>query len=419
MTLVGPDGDQPELSVVIVTHGAWQHTERALAALTANTERTFELIVVDNRSEDETPHRLAELPNARVIFNEDNRGFGPGANQGAELARSEHLVLLNSDAFVRPGWLEPLRKAVREPSVGAAVPRFLHPDGSLQEAGALLAQDGTVVVYGDGDDPDRPCYRFRRIVDFGGAACMLIRRGLFISLGGFDEAYAPAYYEDADFCLRLAQRGYSVVYEPRSTVTHVRYGSSTAEAAVALSERNRRLFVERWAPQLTGRPWTFSGATGQPVIAARDALATPRVLICASPDDPVAHALALTVQGDWPRARITWAAPGEADQGSAGPDSYPRPEIEIVDRDDPSWLDDRLFHYDLVALDATTEKRLRDQLERTQPQALQIPLEELDGLGDAMAPRVGRMLVTAGVAPQSKRLITSDAHGSAPEAPNQ
>jgi GT2 family glycosyltransferase len=237
-------------------------------------------------------HDVPGGQSAQVIFNEDNRGLGPVVNQGAGHARGEHLLLLNTDAFVRPGWLEPLLEALAQDAVGAAVPRYLHPDGSLQEAGVLLAQDGTVLIYGDADDPARLCYRFRRIVDFGSAACMLIRRDIFEALGGFDERYAPAYYEDVDLCLRLAQRRLTVVYEPRSTVTHVRYGSGGLEKVADLSERNRRLFVERWAPQLIGRPLTFLSASESSAIAARDAMATPRVLICAPAGHPGAERLA-------------------------------------------------------------------------------------------------------------------------------
>jgi O-antigen biosynthesis protein len=399
MTLIPPDRGEPEVSVVIVTHGAWPHTERALAAMTANTECAWELIVVDNRSKDETPERLAEFRDARVIFNDQNRGFGPAVNQGAEHARAKHLLLLNTDAFVHPGWLEPLYEALQEPRVGAAIPRFLHPDGALQEAGGLLALDGSVVVYGDGDDPDRQCYRFRRIVDFGGAACMLVRRALFTALGGFDEAYAPAYYEDADFCLRPAQQGYEVVYEPKSTVTHVRYGSSSPETAVRLSERNRRRFVKRWYQRLIGRPWTFVGASGSPVIAARDALATPRLLICGGTGDPDARALALAVQRGWPRARVTWAnavRPGDP----AGPASGPEAAIEFVDCADPAWLDDRLFHYDMAVVAADATPKLRNRLEHTQPQAPRIALQLLAGDQDAMISRVRLTLAAAGIAPQ-------------------
>jgi O-antigen biosynthesis protein len=365
MTLVPPDSGTPELSVVMVVKDAWALTECALAALVAYTDRPFEVIIVDNRSWDETRARLSELDNARVVLNDQNRGFGPATNQGAEHARGEHLVLLNTDTFVRPGWLEPLIETLDHGDIGAVVPRFLHPDGSRQEAGVLLARDGTVLFYGDHDDPDRLCYRFRRSVDFGSAACMLVRRATFDALGGFDERYAPAYYEDADFCLRLAQAGLAVVYEPRSTVMHVRRGSSGVDTAVELSERNRGLFVERWGAQLAGRPLTFRGASEQAVITARDALADPRVLICSRPDQSAgAEQLARTLLGGWPGARVTWATDTPA-VDCVDPGPLLRIGVEVVDQGDPAWLGERLFLYDIVLLGGESDLRLSAALEPT------------------------------------------------------
>ena len=232
MSLDSARPGDPEISVVIVTYGAWTLTERAIASLRAHTGRAYELIIVDNASEDETREQLSKLHDAHVILNDDNRGFGPATNQGAERARGKLLLLLNTDTFVQAGWLEPLLETIGQPGIGAVIPRYLHPDGSLQDAGTLLARDGTVHVHGDGDDAGRLCYRFRRVIDFGSAACLLIRRSTFELLGGFDANFAPAYYEDADLAMRLRQLGLSVVYEPRSTVTHLRYGSGGSDRAI-------------------------------------------------------------------------------------------------------------------------------------------------------------------------------------------
>lgn len=383
-----PNSGDPEISVVIVTHGAWPLTEQALAALNSHTDCRYELIVVDNRSEDETRARLSDVRDAKVILNEHNRGFGPATNQGAARARAPYLVLLNSDAFVQAGWLEPLLGNLRDPTVAATVPRLLHPDGSLQDAGPLLAQDGTVLVYGDGDDPAKFCYRFRRFVDYGSAACMVIRRGAFEALGGFDDRYAPAYYEDADLGLRLAERRLKVVYEPGSTVTHIRYGSGASDRAEALSERNRRLFVARWGSQLRGRPWTFNLATDQAVIAARDAPANPRVLICASAPQPATESLAQGLLAGWPGARVSWATgAGTADRWTADP--WLGLGVEVVDQADPSWLDERLFLYDLVVLGSEPDQRLVAALDRTQPQAARIRLEDLRGSLEPVLARAG------------------------------
>src|SRR5207248_2545867 len=135
---------------------------------------------------------------------------------------------LNNDAIVREGWLAPLVGAVRgDRQVGAATPRLLNLDGSLQEAGALVARDGSTWSYGHGDGPERPEYRFPRAVDYGAGACLLVRRDAFLACRGFADAYAPAYYEDVELCFALAARGLRTVYEPRSVVMHARGGSAS------------------------------------------------------------------------------------------------------------------------------------------------------------------------------------------------
>ena len=140
--LVGRGGGDPEISALIVTHGAQALTERAVDALVANTEEPFELIIVDNHSDEPMRRWLSELRDGKVIFNDGNRGFGPAVNQGAALARGEYLLLLNSDAFVHPGWSKPLLEALQEDAVGAAFPCLLHPDGSLQDAGCCWPRTG-------------------------------------------------------------------------------------------------------------------------------------------------------------------------------------------------------------------------------------------------------------------------------------
>jgi GT2 family glycosyltransferase len=398
--LITVAASRPAIAVVIVTHGAWALTQQAIDALRANTEHSFELIVVDNASEDETRQRLSTLPNIRVIVNDRNRGFGPAVNQGAALASSEYLLLLNSDAFVERGWLDPLLETVQEEGVGAVVPCPLHPDGSVQDAGLLLARDATVLVYGDGEDAGRLEYRFKRVIDTGTAACMLIRRHVFNALDGFDECYAPAYYEDVDLCMRLRARGLSVVYEPRSRVTHVRYGSGSVSEAHELSQRNRAMFLGRWGSQLGGRPATFRFATTQAVIAARDAMTCPRVLICASIDHPSAGAVGSAVMRVWPSARVTWALDGGADPVGAS-DAWLRMGVEVVCEPDFSWLEERLFHYDLVLLGADSDSGPASALDRTQPQAPRLSLSDLSTSQGGFDEVSLRQFATAGLAPVS------------------
>ena len=194
--------------------------------------------------------------------------------------------------------------------------------------------------------------------------------------------------------MRLAERGLNVRYEPRSTVTHVRYGSGGVDDAAALSDRHRRLFVERWGPRLNGRPRSFRYAGEQAVIAARDALASPRVLVGAPSGHPAAEVVARMLLREFPSARVTWATGPCRD-----PSRWLAVGLEVVDDVDPSWLDDRLYHYDLVVLDGQSDTGLEARVKRTQPQAPRLALDDLDGPLETLRSRLTPILAGAGIAP--------------------
>ena len=124
----------------------------------------------------------------------------------------------------------------------------------------MLFRTGDTRCYGEGDDPKRPEYGLARTIDYLAGACLLTRRSAFNDVGGFNPAYGLAYFEDADLCLSLANRGYRSVYEPRSRVTHVRGRPSGALLEVAA--RNQALFERRWREVLASRPLPPSGASG-------------------------------------------------------------------------------------------------------------------------------------------------------------
>jgi GT2 family glycosyltransferase len=333
-----------EFSVVMVAHGAWDWTRQALAALAQHTPEPHEVVVVDNASPDGTVEQLAaEFPGARVIANAENLGFGPATNQGVAVATAAVIVLLNTDALVRPGWARPLLDALAREDVVGAAPMLLHLDGRLQEAGVLLARDGSVAVYGDGEDAEDPAYGFPRHIDYASAACLALRRDAYLAVGGFDDRYAPAYYEDADLGMALAAHGGRIVYVPGSRVQHARYGSGTPEAAQELSERNRRQFAERWVDTLSTRPPSLAEPSMPLLLAARDAIANPRVLVAGS---AVAEAGTLAAQVLQLRtfARVTLLV-----DDPTNVDAWLAQGIEVAAPADLAvWLADRPGFYDLV-----------------------------------------------------------------------
>jgi GT2 family glycosyltransferase len=327
----------PALSIVMVSHGALEWTERALAAVAAHTRVAHEIVMVDNASPDGTPARVRErFPAVRLIENDENRGFGPASNQGAEAAAGDVLVFLNTDALVEPGWETPLLDAVRRAGVAAAVPCVLELNGRIQCAGALLGRDGTVIEHGNGEDPAASAYGFPRVVDFGPGACLAVRRDAFAAVGGFDGAYAPAYYEDADLCMALAARGGRTLYVPSARVRHAKKASGGADLAHALSERHRTFFASRWREALAGRPESLRQPTSRRLLAARDACADGRVLLT----DPGPSLEALLTLRPWTRTTLLTDAPD--------PGALARGVEVSVPQDRAVWLAERRFHYDAV-----------------------------------------------------------------------
>jgi glycosyltransferase involved in cell wall biosynthesis len=162
----------------------------------------------------------------------------------------------------------------------------------LQEAGCILWNDGTATGYGRGHTPGEPEFDFRRDVDFCSGAFLLTPREIFERLGGFDERYVPAYYEETDYCVRLHQAGLRVVFDPDVVVTHYEFGSSaSSEAALALQQRNHATFLDRHAEWLAQRP-----GPGR-VLDGRSRPRGPRILVV---DDRVPH---VRFGSGYPRAR--------------------------------------------------------------------------------------------------------------------
>ena len=378
-----PEVDTPTVSVVVVTYGDGDTVISALESLVANTHPCYELIVIDNASSDGTGALLEDrLVGATVVVNEENLGFASGSNQGAALASGRYLCFLNPDAFVEPGWLPPLLEAFeRDELVGAVAPLFLHPDGRVQEAGSAVDAEGGALSIGDGDDPGSFEYRFRRTIDYGSAACLVVRADLFAEVDGFDPIYRPAYYEDADLCFKLHDRGFSTVFEPNSRVVHLRGGGS--QQARWLMKMNQRIFAERWADRLAlRRPLRVDQENPRVHIAHRDAEALERVLVIddripnhdrGSGDPRMARMLAELVDL-WPEARFTLLAalPTNAER-YATPLLERGIEVCLAKRRFDRWLDRRRYHYSVVLLSrASNIDRFEVHLRRTQPQARRI-----------------------------------------------
>ena len=266
------------LSIVILNLNKSLMTLQCLYFLRAYTHlSTVEVLIVDNGSAPDRFSMLCELAgDTRIIRLGANRGFGEGNNIAVDEARGTYLLFLNNDAFATPGWLPPLLAVLdTDPTVGAAGPKFLYPDGRLQEAGAMVAPDGTALQRGKHMDGSFPLFDNNgpSPVDYCSAAALVIRTESFRRILGYDLCWDPAYYEDADLCLKLRLIGQKTMYVPASKVVHIENGTSSDQQldlrlhdVVAV---NRLKFVSRWSRFLAGTSDGAEESLLTPVVPAK------------------------------------------------------------------------------------------------------------------------------------------------------
>ncbi|EQM68733.1 glycosyltransferase [Pseudomonas tohonis] len=293
--LEGLVSSAPVVSIVIPVYGKSEYTLHCLASIVRSPPgAAFEVIVVDDCSPDDTFSLLSGVAGLRLLRNPGNLGFIGSCNNGAAAAKGRFLHFLNNDTAVMPGWLDELLLTFSLfPGTGLVGSKLVYPDGSLQEAGGIIWQDGSAWNFGRGQDPDLPQYNYAREVDYCSAASVLVEKSLFDEFEGFDPHYSPAYCEDADLALKIRDRGYRVLYQPRSVIVHyegISCGRDLQSGVKAYQVENMKKMFSRWQARLSTHQ-----KNGEDVDRAKDRMATRRVLIldhCTPTPDQDAGSLA-------------------------------------------------------------------------------------------------------------------------------
>lgn len=271
----------PTVTVVIPVHNHLEDTLRCLHSIgqTWFESLAVEFIIVDDASTDRSPEVLKAIPGITYLRNDINAGFVRSCNLAAGNANGRYFCFLNNDTIVKNAWLDHLvSTAESDPLIGAVGAKLIYPNGTLQEAGNIVWSNASGWNYGRGGDPADPRYNFERDVDYCSGAALLVRRDLFQAIGGFDEAFAPAYYEDADLCFAVRKAGFRVVYQPKAEVTHVEgvtSGTNVTSGAKRYQEVNRPKFEAKWRTVLQGH---FAHSPANVERAARRLVHSPRIL---------------------------------------------------------------------------------------------------------------------------------------------
>lgn len=252
--------ETPIVSIILVSFNARDLltlTLYRLATQQAFAGTSFEVIVIDNASDEATLTVLGLLDGATIVRNTENVGYGPACNQGAALARGRYFLFLNPDVDLMPGAIGALVAPFSDATVGIVGAHLVFPGGYLQESGAFFRDDAQIThPYGRGNtNPLLPEGAFQREVSYVSGAVLMVERALFNDLGGFDDIFAPAYFEDTDLCVRCHQAGRRVIYQPRASAIHFENATTPVRADVeALIDRNRGRFLDRH------RSWLFPHA---------------------------------------------------------------------------------------------------------------------------------------------------------------
>ena len=248
----------PLLDLVIVNYRSYEELTRCLASLEPSRDVFNQVTVVDHEADLTAAARVsARFPWATMVERRTNEGFATGVNLGVRGSHAQFLLLLNPDCIADGASLAALvRFAESHPEAAVIGPRILNADGSVQGSARRFPGLSTLVAGRSSwltrTFPDNPLSRWNLpgrggageaiTVDWVSGACMLVRRSAFEQVGGMDERFF-LYWEDADFCRRLTQRGCRIVYYPGVTVTHLGGRSSIHAYRESLAAFHASAFI--------------------------------------------------------------------------------------------------------------------------------------------------------------------------------
>jgi N-acetylglucosaminyl-diphospho-decaprenol L-rhamnosyltransferase len=235
-----PDSSsEPLVSIIILSWNTCSLLNECLNSIAKYTDGlNVETIIIDNGSIDKSQEMVkSEFPNVHLVQNKENVGFSRGNNQGVTISRGQYLLLLNSDAMLKPNTLQILVSfAQAQPKLGMVGARLINPDGSFQASYTnfpnlwqeflILSRLGRLFNGRWYPSHGEELKNGPKKVDYVEGACMLFKREAYLEVDGLDESYFM-YAEDVDLCYKLKQKEWQVWYHPMAEVIH--YGGASSK----------------------------------------------------------------------------------------------------------------------------------------------------------------------------------------------
>ncbi len=273
-------------SIVILSYNTLTYLQYCVESIRKFTAPgSYELIVVENASQDGSVEWLRQQKDIHTIFNQENAGFPKGCNQGMKVSRGDEILLLNSDTIVTEKWLENLHRALYSQDKVGAVGCITNSCSNLQSIGVPYRTLEEMFAFAARFNQSNPRLWERRLRLIG--FCLLFKREVYEKIGGLDERFSPGNFEDDDYSLRIWQAGYELLL-CRDTFIH-HFGSASFQkdedpekakkkraAFKELAARNKQKFLEKWQVpanyQELGLKAVFPDWQGKDVVSCRELL---------------------------------------------------------------------------------------------------------------------------------------------------
>ena len=247
-----------KVTIIIPTRDNPLLLQRCIGSIESQTSYpNYEILIVDNGSSDETTLEYLRRTPHRVLRDDGPFNYARLNNRAGREADGEYLLLLNDDTEVLSGdWLTAMVEHAQRPEVGAVGAKLIYPNGRIQHAGVILGLGGVAGHFQDvsAGHIDIAYPNFPNTIRNYSAvtgACMMVRRDLYHEIGGLDEENLPVGFNDIDFCLRLRQKGYLIVYTPLGMLEH----RESATRSKHVDEREVAYMLRRWPDQIESDPY--------------------------------------------------------------------------------------------------------------------------------------------------------------------